>query len=143
MQQATVKVRLDNIYKVAKRKKRVSDVDFQKEIAAFWAAIKGIRPENIVLAYNDEKDNEVQMTLKEAGETDQLKTVRAVGVVGGCILNSRNDPDCEALRKLSCLGHYPPTELLANRGNIFTVNSKDNMRINCEASWMLIDELLK
>jgi hypothetical protein len=142
MQQATVIVRVDNIYKVAKRQIRVSDVDFQKEIATFWAAIKGIRPENIILAYNDEKDNEIQMTLKEAGDTNQLRTIRAVGVVGSCILNSRNDPDCEALRKLSCLGHYAPTQVLANRGNIFSSSNRD-LRINCEASWMLIDELLK
>jgi hypothetical protein len=142
MEEAKVIVKLDNVYKVTKLQVPVSDIDFEAELSIFWSAIKGIKPENIILEYFNEKNESVRMTLRDAGASDALKTIRAVCVVGGCILNSRNDADSDTLRRLACLGHYTPTQLLAGRGKIFSNTGRD-LRIDCEATWCLQEELLK
>ena len=76
--------------------------------------------------------------LKEIGEKELCKTIRAVAAIGSCIQQGRNDCDRPAIIKLYCLGHHIPSGLVADRGNII---SKD--KINCESVPLMKAELLK
>ena len=139
--QSEVHVRVDAIYKVAKLKEDVSDVDFARQIETVSKAVKNNLPENIFIDYTEIVDGEkvpFSMNLKEIGEKELCKTIRAVAAIGGCIQQGRNDCDRPAIIKLYCLGHHIPSGLVADRGNII---SKD--KINCESVPLMKAELLK
>lgn len=135
-------VDLDAIYMVAKLKQEVSYAEFNREINTFYLTAKGNYPENIILRYTDESGNKIAMTLAEAGEREECRTIRSVAAVGACIFLRKNDADSEAIRDIYCLGHYAPSILLADRGNIFS-NGSAGLKINCRRTVDLIAELMK
>mgnify|MGYP001095803224 CR=1 FL=1 len=141
MKQPEARVKVSAIYRIAKLKKEVAHVDLGNQIWAFYMAAKTNDPENVVLYYTDENGENVSMTLKEAGENERCRTVRAVAAVGACIYLRKNDVDAEAIRDIFCLGHYAPSAVLSARGNIFSNNSAT--KINCRRICDLTRELLK
>lgn len=133
--------RVNTIYKVAKLKRECAYSDFNMEIKRLYEAAKCYPPDSIILTYTDVCEGKVRLSLKETGEQDKCKTIKAVVAVGSCVQQGRNDPDRPGLVEILCLGHHKPTDLLVGRGNIFSKDS--SAQILCRRTSDLMNELLK
>jgi len=140
MKQPRVYVNVTTIYTVAKLKKEVSYHDFSQAVMNLYMEAKGNRPENVYLKYTDENNDEQIVNLKEAGQKQTHKTIRAVAAVAANIFLRNNDIDCETIKIIYCL-NYNPSHILIDRGDIFSHHTP--VKIKCRTIPDLIDELLK
>lgn len=148
--QPKVECSVNAIYKVAKLKEEVAYTDFNHDVLRLYNAVKGNKPENIILKYDekmgkDENERPIyrqfSMSLKEIGRKELCKTIRAVAATAACIFMRRNDVDSETILKIYCLGMNKPSLILSGRGDIFRNDSEN--KIICSTTPELIDELLK
>ena len=107
--QPKVECSVNAIYKVAKLKEEVAYTDFNHDVLRLYNAVKGNKPENIILKYDekmgkDENERPIyrqfSMSLKEIGRKELCKTIRAVAATAACIFMRRNDVDSETILKI-------------------------------------------